>query len=179
MGGTRINRVCPVHGCGARLARCSGKPRSLPPNFTLQLDSSIDAAVNGKVCTACYVRHIRLARNPTASTASSHHSSLDELAMTAVAELSTPPSLLHSASPSPLLLSTSPSISPQSLTYPPRPLCDITNTPTKQRRHSTPLKRKRELVEGAVALSSPDQRKQFYASQGADSRLLRRYAEAD
>jgi hypothetical protein len=58
---------------------------------------------------------------------------------------------------------------------PPLPLSDITNTPLKQRRHSTPLKRKRELVEAAAALSTPEQRAQFYATEGVDRKKLRRY----
>ena len=59
------NTRCPVLGCGRWSNRCSGRPRPLPPDFSLQLDSSIDAVVNSHVCAACYVRHTRrLARGP-------------------------------------------------------------------------------------------------------------------
>ena len=59
------NTRCPVLGCGRWSNRCRGRPRPLPPDFSLQLDSSIDAVVNSHVCAACYVRHTRrLARGP-------------------------------------------------------------------------------------------------------------------
>ena len=55
---------------------------------------------------------------------------------------------------------------------------DITNAPRRQRRHDTPLKRKRELAEAAAALFTPEQRKQLCVREGVSGRELRRYAEA-
>ena len=163
---------CPVVGCGRWSNRWKGTPRLLPPSFTLPLDPSINTDVNGRVCPACYVRHIRLAHQATATSTASPHCSLEELARVAVAESdSTPPSLLLPSTTS----SSPPSVPSPPLSSSPQPLSDITNTPLKERRHSTPLKRKRELVEAAAALSSPEQRKLFYARERVDGRVLRRW----
>ena len=104
-GSPQVRQLCPVQGCGKRLDRCSGRPRSLPPDFSLQLDSSIDAVVNNRVCQGCYERHTgairslnrRVRKLTTTSSAAPH---LDELAAVAIGqpvEPSSPP-----PSPSPL-----------------------------------------------------------------------------
>ena len=104
-GSPQVRQLCPVRGCGKLLDRCSGRPRALPPDFSLQLDSSIDAVVNDRMCQGCYERHTgairsldgRVRKLTTTSSAAPH---LDELAAVAIGqpvEPSSPP-----PSPSPL-----------------------------------------------------------------------------
>ena len=57
MGRPPAHPRCPVYGCCRRLDECSGRPRPLPPHFSLVLDSSIDTAVHNRVCQGCYARH--------------------------------------------------------------------------------------------------------------------------
>ena len=175
MGPPPLHRRCPA--CSRLLGECKGRARSPPANFTLSLDWSLDAAVHYKVCEACYKRGTR------AQGGSSHSDSVGLLLAAADLDLSTPRlQSLHPASstllPATLSASSPPSLLAPSVISPPLPLSDITNTPLKQRRHSTPLKRKQQLVEAAAALSSPEQRKQLCVREGVSDRALRRYAKA-
>ena len=183
----------PVYGCTQSLDMCNGRPRPLPPDLTLELDSTIDAAVNNRVCESCYKRHTgairsldgRVRKAPTSTAAAAH---LDELATVAVGVLSnhspppppppppSPPQLLPTTALSSPSASSPLTIPPASLSSPPLPLSDIANAPLTQRRHSTPLKRKRQLVEAAAALFSPEQQAQFCAKEGVSSKAPRRYA---
>ena len=131
------NTRCPVLGCDRWSNRCGGRPRSLPPDFSLQLDSSIDAVVNSHVCAACYVRHTRrLARGPEHTPSSYAAPHLDALVTVAIGQpressspsSSPPPPLPPSlplapsswtSAPTPLLSTSPPPPSPLSLTSSP------------------------------------------------------------
>ena len=97
---------CPVLGCGRWSHRCSGRSRPLPPDFSLQLDSSIDAVVNDRVCQGCYERHTgairsldgRVRKLTITSSAAPH---LDELAAVAIGQPVEPSSPPFSSSPLP------------------------------------------------------------------------------
>ena len=160
--------------------------RRLPPPlpgsldaFTLLLAPNVTTNSNTHICKRCYNIHRRPSSDPSGRTRITPPTPPDAfLELCAAANsLSSSPSA-NSSSPPPF--SASPPFSPPPLPPPspppssaPRPLSDINNTPLKQRRHSTPLKRKRELVEAAAALSIPQQRAQFCAREGVDSRVLR------
>ena len=121
------NIRCPVLGCGRWSNRCGGRPRSLPPDFSLQLDSSIDAVVNSHVCAACYARHTRrVARGPEDTPSSSASPHLDALVTVAIGqprESSSPPS----SPPPPLPPSLPPA--PSSWTSSPTPLLSTSPPP--------------------------------------------------
>jgi hypothetical protein len=173
MGPPPLHRNCPA--CHRRLDKCKGTPRPPPPDFTITPDISLDATLLHKICERCYKRHTRHQSNEPR---------VIDLLLSA-AGLDTPSprplsALARSPAPPPpsTTASSPPSVPPPPLASPLRPLSDITNTPLKQRRHSTPLKRKRELVEAAAALSSPEQRKQLCVREGVSGHELRRYAKA-
>ena len=121
------NTRCPVLGCGRWSHRCSGRPRPLPPDFSLQLDSSIDAVVNSHVCAAYCVRHTRrLARGPEHTPSSYAAPHLDALVTVAIGqprESSFPPS-----SPPPPLPPSLP-LAPSSWTSSPTPLLSTSPPP--------------------------------------------------
>ena len=170
------NKLCPVDGCAQFSNRWAGKKNGYPlPSlsaFTLLLAPNVNTHANSRICEKCYNIH----RRPS--------SALD--GRTRIIPPPPPNALLELFAAA---ISSSPSPSAHSLPPPPppspplpssalRPLSDITNTPLRQRRHSTPLKRKRELVAAAAALSSPEQRKQLCVREGVSGRELRPYAEA-
>ena len=154
---------CPVSGCGVRSDRWTGKKDgySLPSldTFTLLLSPSVTIDTNTRICEKCYNIH----RRPNADlhgrtriTPSPLPSHLLDLLAAATSAPAQPSILASSPSsstppPPPLPPPQPPSPLPFSA---PRPLSDITNTPLRQRRHSTPLKRKRELAEAAAALDA-------------------------
>lgn len=147
--------------CGRRLDKCKGRSRTLAHNST-----PTTTVVYKEVCERCYKRHHRSDKHETPSI---------DLLLRAAVDRDVPPT---SPSPSPPGSQSvvAPGLHPLSSSSCPLPLTNITNTPLKQRRHSTPLKRKRELVEAVNALSSPQQRAQFYATEGVDRHTMRRYA---
>ena len=181
----------PVLGCRKWNHLWSGRKDGYPlpylSGFTLLLSPNVIIDANTRICEKCYTIH----RRPNAICAAARASS--PLLCPAPFWTSSrrrrhhphnplllpppPPPLLHLLCPSRLSLPPPPPPPPLPSSAP-RPLSDITNTPLRQRRHSTPLKRKRELVEAAAVLSSPEQRKQLCVREGVSGRELRRYAEA-
>ena len=193
MGGGYVTAQHSLSSAGLRQVEQprSGRPRALRPDFSLQLDSSIDAVVNKRVCQGCYERHTgairsldgRVRKLTTTSAAAPH---LDELAAVAIGDLSPPPlppppPLAHLSllppSPAPPLLSTigssPPTVPPAPFSSPPHPLSDITNTPLRSRRHSTPLKRKRQLVEEATGLTGRRRWRRVSGARHRSSRCVR------
>ena len=127
------NTRCPVLGCDRWSNRCGGRPRPIPLDFSLQLDSSTDAVVNSHVCAACYARHTRrLASGPEHTPSSYAAPHLDALVTVAIGQpresSSSPSSTLTplppplpppsswTSSPTPLLSTSPPPPSPISLT---------------------------------------------------------------
>ena len=143
MGGPPpVHPLCPVYGCGRRLDKCSGRPRSLPPDFTLQLDSSIDAVVNSHVCAACYARHTRrLARGPEHTPSSYAAPHLDALVTVAIGQpresssppSSPPPPLPPSLPPAPSSWTSSPTSLLSTPPPPPSPLSLTSSLPAARR----------------------------------------------
>ena len=154
---------CPVSGCGVRSDRWTGKKDgySLPSldTFTLLLSPSVTIDTNTRICEKCYNVH----RRPNAdlhgrtritpSPLPSHLLDLLAAATSAPAQPSILTSSPSSSTPPPPPLPPPQPRSPLPFSAP-RPLSDITNTPRRQRRHSTPLERKRELAEAAAALDA-------------------------
>ena len=184
------NNQCPVHGCGVWSHRWTGKKSGYPlpslDTFALLLAPNVTIDTNTRICTNCYTIHRRPNADLRGRTRITPPPPLNPLLGLLAAATSSPAQ--PSAAPSSPSSSTSPppplplpSLQPPPLPPPssaPCPLSDITNAPRRQRRHGTPLKRKRELVIAAAALSTPEQRKQLCVREGVSGRELRRYAEA-
>ena len=157
------NKQCPVHGCGVWSHRWTGRKDGYPlPSidaFTLLLSPNVTIDTNTRICKKCYNIHRRPNADLRGRTRITPLPPLNPLLGLLAAATSSPAQ--PSAAPSSPSLSTSP---PPPLPLPPPPppplpppssapcpLSDITNTPRRQRRHSTPLERKRELAEAAAA----------------------------
>ena len=134
----------------------------LPRYLTLLLSPSVTTDTNTRICKKCYNIHRRPNADLRGRTRITPLPPLNPLLGLLAAATSSPAQ--PSASPSSPSLSTSP---PPPLPLPPPPppplpppssapcpLSDITNAPRRQRRHDTPLKRKRELAEAAAALDA-------------------------
>ena len=159
---------CPVLGCGKRKDEWGGRKDGYPlPSldaFTLLLSPNVTIDTNTRICTNCYNIHRRPNADLRGRTRITPLPPLNPLLGLLAAATSSPAQ--PSAAPSSPSFSTSP---PPPLPLPPppppppplpppssapRPLSDITNAPRRQRRHDTPLKRKRELAEAAAALDA-------------------------
>ena len=157
---------CPVSGCGVRSDRWTGKKDGYPlPSldaFTLLLSPNVTIDTNTRICKKCYNIHRRPNADLRGRTRITPLPPLNPLLGLLAAATSSPAQ--PSAAPSSPSFSASP---PPPLPVPPPPppplpppssapcpLSDITNAPRTQRRHDTPLKRKRELAEAAAALDA-------------------------
>ena len=157
---------CPVLGCGKRKDEWGGRKDGYPlPSldaFTLLLSPNVTIDTNTRICTNCYNIHRRPNADLRGRTRITPLPPLNPLLGLLAAATSSPAQ--PSAAPSSPSFSTSP---PPPLPLPPPPppplpppssapcpLSDITNAPRRQRRHDTPLKRKRELAEAAAALDA-------------------------
>ena len=157
---------CPVLGCGKRKDEWGGRKDGYPlPSldaFTLLLSPSVTIDTNTRICTNCYNIHRRPNADLRGRTRITPLPPLNPLLGLLAAATSSPAQ--PSAAPSSPSFSTPP---PPPLPLPPPPppplpppssapcpLSDITNAPRRQRRHDTPLKRKRELAEAAAALDA-------------------------
>ena len=160
------NKQCPVHGCGVWSHRWTGRKDGYPlPSidaFTLLLSPNVTIDTNTRICKKCYNIHRRPNADLRGRTRITPLPPLNTLLGLLAAATSSPAQ--PSAAPSSPSFSTSP---PPPLPLPPPPppplpppssapcpLSDITNAPRTQRRHDTPLKRKRELAEAAAALDA-------------------------
>ena len=157
---------CPVLGCGKSKDEWGGRKDGYPlpalDAFTLLLSPNVTTDTNTRICKKCYNIHWRLNADLRGRTRITPLPPLNPLLGLLAAATSSPAQ--PSAAPSSPSFSTSP---PPPLPLPPPPppplpppssapcpLSDITNAPRRQRRHDTPLKRKRELAEAAAALDA-------------------------
>ena len=160
------NKQCPLHGCGVWSHRWTDKKSGYPlpslDTFALLLAPNVTIDTNTRICTNCYNIHRRPNADLRGRTRITPLPPLNPLLGLLAAATSSPAQ--PSAAPSSPSFSTSP---PPPLPLPPPPppplpppssapcpLSDITNAPRRQRRHDTPLKRKRELAEAAAALDA-------------------------